>query len=52
MMGSKYVTEIRPKVEEWEKNLGYISDVIDEWLTFQRQWMYLENIFSADDIQK
>ena len=36
MMGSKYVAEIRAKVEEWEKHLGYISDVIDEWLTFQR----------------
>lgn len=36
MMGSKYVAEIRSKVEEWEKHLGYISDVIDEWLTFQR----------------
>lgn len=52
MMGSKYVAEIRSKVEEWEKHLGYISDVIDEWLTFQRQWMYLENIFNAEDIQK
>ncbi len=52
MMGSKYVAEIRAKVEEWEKHLGYISDVIDEWLTFQRQWMYLENIFNAEDIQK
>ena len=51
-MGSKYVAEIRAKVEEWEKHLGYISDVIDEWLTFQRQWMYLENIFNAEDIQK
>jgi len=26
--------------------------VIEEWLAFQRQWMYLENIFNAEDIQK
>lgn len=52
MMGSKYVAEIRGAVELWEKHLGYITDVIDEWLTFQRQWMYLENIFNAEDIQK
>ena len=51
MMGSKHVNEIRDEVEEWEKKLGYISDVIDEWLTFQKQWMYLENIFNAEDIQ-
>ena len=51
MMGSRYVNEIRNEVEEWERKLGYISDTIDEWLTFQRQWMYLENIFNAEDIQ-
>ena len=34
MMGSKHVNEIREEVEEWEKRLGYISDVLDEWLTF------------------
>jgi dynein heavy chain len=26
--------------------------VLVEWLTFQRSWMYLENIFSADDIRE
>lgn len=34
MTGSKFVNDIRAKVEEWEKKLGTISDVIDEWLTF------------------
>ena len=34
MRGSKHVTVIRDLVEEWEKRLGYIQDVIDEWLTF------------------
>jgi len=52
MMGSKHVVEIRDDVEAWEKRLGYISDVIDEWLVFQRTWMYLENIFNSEDIQK
>ena len=26
--------------------------MIDEWYTVQRAWMYLENIFSAEDIQR
>jgi len=49
-MGSKYVAEIREEVEAWEKRLGYISDCLDEWLIFQKAWMYLENIFNAEDI--
>mmetsp|Transcript_28691 Transcript_28691/g.25703 ORF Transcript_28691/g.25703 Transcript_28691/m.25703 type:complete len:350 (-) Transcript_28691:1344-2393(-) len=50
MLGTRYVHEIRSLVEEWEKKLALISEVIDEWLTCQRQWMYLENIFTAEDI--
>lgn len=38
-------------MEDWEKKLGYVSDLIEEKMTFQRQWMYLENIFNAEDIQ-
>jgi dynein heavy chain len=52
MMGSKFVAEIRDEVEEMEGKLKYIDIVLVEWLTFQRSWMYLENIFSADDIRE
>ena len=52
MMGSKFVNEIRGDVENWEQKLGYISDVIDDWTSFQVKWMYLENIFNADDIKQ
>jgi dynein heavy chain, axonemal len=52
MMGSKFVAEIREEVEEMEQKLKYIDIVINEWTTFQRSWMYLENIFSADDIRE
>jgi len=46
------VAEIRGVVQEWESKLVLISDTIEEWVMCQRQWMYLENIFSAEDIQK
>ena len=52
MLGSRYVVGIRDTVEEWDKKLKLIQDVIDEWLSCQKQWMYLENIFSAPDIIK
>lgn len=52
MLGTRFVSEIKEKVEEWEKKLVLISDILDEWLYCQRNWMYLENIFNAEDIQK
>jgi len=52
MMGSKFVAEIREEVEEMEQKLKYIDIVINEWTGFQRSWMYLETIFSADDIRE
>ncbi|CAE7749350.1 DNAH6 [Symbiodinium sp. CCMP2592] len=52
MMGSRFIHGIREKVEIWEKRINQAADVIDEWYTVQRAWMYLENIFSAEDIQR
>ncbi|CAK0841283.1 unnamed protein product [Prorocentrum cordatum] len=52
MMGSRFVHGIKEKVEVWEKKINMASDVIDEWYQVQRAWMYLENIFSAEDIQQ
>ena len=52
MLGSRFITEMRDRVEEWEKKLSLLSDTLDEWLSCQKNWMYLENIFGAEDIQK
>lgn len=50
--GSRHVGPIKPKVDEWSKQLAVFSDTLDEWLTCQRNWLYLESIFSAPDIQR
>jgi dynein heavy chain len=52
MLGSRYVRGVQDRVDEWEKKLGQLSETLDEWLACQRSWMYLENIFGAEDIQK
>jgi dynein heavy chain len=51
-LGSKYVSDIREKVQKWDDDLINITRVIEEWLMCQKQWIYLENIFSADDIKR
>jgi len=52
MLASRFVMGIRDSVEEWDKRLALLSETLDEWLTCQRNWMYLESIFGAPDIQK
>ncbi|KAL5008122.1 hypothetical protein ScPMuIL_013703 [Solemya velum] len=50
--GSRYVTPIKAQVEEWERKLQVFSRTLEEWLTCQRNWLYLEQIFSTPDIQR
>lgn len=52
MLGNRFVVAIQSKVEEWVKKLSLVSETLDEWITCQRNWMYLEAIFGAEDIQK
>nr|KAI8735296.1 dynein heavy chain 6; axonemal-like [Biomphalaria glabrata] len=50
--GSRYIGPIKAEVEEWERKLQVFSRTLDEWLTCQRNWLYLEQIFSTQDIQR
>ncbi|KAL7841172.1 hypothetical protein SRHO_G00248630 [Serrasalmus rhombeus] len=49
---SRYVGPIKSRVDEWQRLLALSSQTLDEWLTCQRNWLYLESIFSAPDIQR
>ncbi|CUG93652.1 unnamed protein product [Bodo saltans] len=51
-LASRYVGGIRQMVEDWDTKLQLVRDVIDEWTNVQKSWMYLEFIFSSDDIKK
>ncbi len=34
------------------KYLPQVSEVLEQWIALQRQWMYLEPIFSSQDIMQ
>ena len=39
-------------MEKWDEDLKYISDTLDQWLEFQRSWMYLESVFNQNEIAR
>jgi hypothetical protein len=49
---SRYVGGVRGEVNKLENSLKLFSNTLDEWLECQKNWMYLESIFSAPDIQR
>jgi len=51
LSGSKYIRAIKSRVNQWEKDLNTIADVLETWMVVQRKWMYLESIFASDDIK-
>ena len=50
--GSRYVGPIKPQVEEWERKLNIFAKTLEEWMNCQRNWLYLEQIFSTPDISR
>lgn len=51
MLSSRYVGPIHEEVKIWDERLEFLSTLIDEWIAFQKSWLYLENVFSQQDIQ-
>jgi dynein heavy chain len=40
------------RLEAWSVKLNKMSEILEQWLNCQRNWMYLEPIFSSPDITK
>jgi dynein heavy chain len=50
--GSRFIGPIKSDVERWDKQLTLFAETLDAWLSCQRNWLYLEAIFTAPDIQR
>nr|CCA18047.1 PREDICTED: dynein heavy chain 7 putative [Albugo laibachii Nc14] len=52
LRSSPYIHHIEKDCKSWEKKLQYAQQVLDEWMQCQRTWLYLESIFSSEDIMR
>ena len=52
MAGSRYAKRLLTEAQAMVDRLNLISDTLEQWRECQRNWLYLENIFSSPDIGK
>lgn len=51
ILGNRYLKRQRAQAEDLQKVIFNAMLIIDDWLVVQKNWIYLENIFSSSDIK-
>uniref|UniRef100_A0A3Q3IZZ6 Dynein, axonemal, heavy chain 1 n=1 Tax=Monopterus albus TaxID=43700 RepID=A0A3Q3IZZ6_MONAL len=52
MSFSPFKKAFEDRINTWESKRRMTQDVLEEWLSCQRSWLYLEPIFSSEDINQ
>jgi dynein heavy chain len=52
IIGSRFVKRLQVRANSVQDGLNLIVDTLEQWRECQRNWLYLENIFSSPDIRR
>ena len=52
MSSNRYSAPFREDLQYWLASLSTVSDVVEQWVTVQNLWIYMEAVFSSGDIAK
>ncbi|XP_078409866.1 dynein axonemal heavy chain 3-like [Cetorhinus maximus] len=50
MKGSPFITPFEKEMSAWDSKLWLMHNILESWLRVQMAWLYLEPIFSCQDI--
>ncbi|KAG9394461.1 dynein light chain binding [Carpediemonas membranifera] len=52
MAFSAFKKPFEERIAKWEQTLSTMGEVLEAWIECQRAWLYLEPIFSSEDIMR